>query len=372
MAVKLGEIIKVIEALAPREIAEDWDNVGLQVGSYRQKVKRVLLTLDVTPKVIEEGILKEVDLIISHHPYIFKGLKNISSDNIKGDGIVKLIKNDIALYVAHTNLDKSEMGLNAFLAQKLGLENVVPLEPSNHEIFYKLVVFVPTEATERIIEVLGKYGAGAIGNYDYCTYRVLGDGTFRPLEGSNPTIGKHKELIQVNEDRVESIIPKAKLKTILAQVKKAHPYEEMAYDVYPLENGKLLPIHGNGKIGTLSEEMSGDAFIDFIKAVFDVKILKGAGKIPKTVKKVGICSGAGADLIGIAKNWKADVFITGDLKHHDGQRAEEMNLWVIDAGHYGTEKWVMACLTLILNRGFGSETLDLISSEAGRDYFTIY
>ncbi|MGV8907306.1 MAG: Nif3-like dinuclear metal center hexameric protein [Acetobacterium sp.] len=372
MSVKLSEIIKVIETIAPKVLAEDWDNVGLQMGCHRQSVERILLTLDVTAEVIEEAVNRKADLIIAHHPFIFKGLRTLSADDEKGRLITQLIKNDIALYVAHTNLDKAEFGLNDFLARKLGLTSIRPLEPSDPEKFYKLVVYAPKDSTDKIVEVFGKNGAGAIGTYDYCTFRSSGIGTFRPLMGSNPFVGKVDTIENVNEDRIEAILPKSLLSHMINQLKKNHPYEEMAYDVIPLENGRIINGNGFGKIGLLKEPMTVDHFIRYVKEVLNLNVLRGAGILPETVRRVALCSGAGADMIGIAKSKKADVLITGDLKHHDGQRAAENNFWVLDAGHFGTEKCVTECLEDMLTAGLGERALELITAAALKDYISLY
>ncbi|MBI4855659.1 MAG: Nif3-like dinuclear metal center hexameric protein [Acetobacterium woodii] len=372
MSVKLNKIIQSIEAIAPEKLAEDWDNVGLQVGSRQQLVNKILLTLDISAEVVKEAVTKKADLIIAHHPFIFNGLKTLSSDWEKGQLIEQLIKNDIAVYVAHTNLDKAETGLNYYLAELLGLENIRTLEPSNPVTYYKLVVYTPMEATERIIEVLGKNGAGAIGDYDYCTYRSSGIGTFRPLAGSNPFIGSLDKLESVAEDRIEAIVPVYELKNLINQLKKNHPYEEMAYDVIPLENGRLINENGLGKIGVLKAPMDAAGFIGAVKEKLGLITLRGAGNMPETIRRVAICSGAGADMIGLAKAKRADVLITGDLKHHDGQRAQENNFWVLDAGHYGTEKWVVDCFQKILKTDLGENCLEMMVAEASRDFIVNY
>jgi len=372
MSVKLSEIIKVIEAIAPKVLAEDWDNVGLQIGCHQQQVERILVTLDVTPAVIEEAVNRKVDLIIAHHPFIFKGLKTLSADDEKGRLITRLIKHDIAIYIAHTNLDKAEFGLNDFLARKLGLETIRPLEPSDPEKFYKLVVYAPNDATDKIVEVFGKNGAGAIGAYDYCTFRSAGIGTFRPLTESNPFIGKVNTIENVNEERIEAILPKRLLNTMINQMKKNHPYEEMAYDVIPLENGRIMNGNGFGKIGLLNEPMKAKDFIQYVKDALNLDTLRGAGILPEMVKRVALCSGAGADMIGIAKSKRADVLITGDLKHHEGQRAAENNFWVLDAGHFGTEKCVTECFEAMILAGLGERSPKLITAASLKDYISLY
>ena len=372
MSVKLNQIIQTIEAHAPEKLAEDWDNVGLQVGSRQQLINRVLLTLDITAEVVAEAVTKKVDLIIAHHPFIFNGLKTLSTDWEKGQIIAQLIKNDVAVYVAHTNLDKAARGLNHYLAELIGLENIRTLDPSNPTVYYKLVVFTPVEASQKIIEVLGKNGAGAIGDYDYCTYRSSGTGTFRPLEGANPFIGDRNKLTSVSEDRIEAIVAAGDLKNLLAALKRNHPYEEMAYDVIALENGGLINENGLGKIGVLSQPMDAADFIVHTKERLGLPALRGAGQMPDIVRRVAICSGAGADMIGLAKAKRADVLITGDLKHHDGQRALENNIWVLDAGHYGTEKWVTDCFQQILTTGLGDACPEMIVAETARDFIINY
>ncbi|MBC3805154.1 Nif3-like dinuclear metal center hexameric protein [Acetobacterium fimetarium] len=372
MSVKLSEITGLIEKVAPKNIAENWDNVGLQVGSSRQLIERIVLTLDVTADVVKEAVEKKADLIIAHHPFIFHGLKTLAADNEKGQLITMLIKNDIALYVAHTNLDKAENGLNDFLAQLLGLADRQTLEPSNPENFVKLVVYTPQEATDKIIDAFGKHGAGSIGDYDYCSYRSSGIGTFRPRPGANPYIGEIDAITSVDEDRIEAIVPRNSLKQLLIQLKNSHPYEEMAYDIIPLENGAFINQRGLGKIGWLKKPMRSVDFIDYVKKTLNLKALRAAGKMPATIQRVAVCSGAGADLIGLAKAKKADVLITGDLKYHDGQRAQENNFWVIDAGHFGTEKCVVDCFKQIIQAGLPENCPEILTAASSQDYISNY
>lgn len=372
MSIKLNQIIQAIEMVAPEKLAEDWDNVGLQLGGRKQVINRILLTLDITTDVVNEAVSKNVDLIISHHPFIFSGLKTLSTDNVKGQMIERLIKNDIAVYVAHTNMDKGVTGLNDYLAKLMDLDKIRTLEPSNPTVYYKLVVYSPVEYTPKLIDVFGKNGAGSIGDYDYCTFRSSGIGTFRPLAGSNPFSGKINTISSVAEDRIEAIVPAQELKDLLLQLKKNHPYEEMAYDVIPLENGQLINEIGLGKIGVLNHPMEAAEFITYIKDKLGLMALRGAGAAPDIIRRVAICSGAGADMMGLAKAKRADVLITGDLKHHDGQRALENNFWVLDAGHYGTEKWAIDCFKNILADRLGAACPEMIAAESSRDFIVNY
>ncbi|MEG0378308.1 MAG: Nif3-like dinuclear metal center hexameric protein [Eubacterium sp.] len=348
MAVKCSEVLQIIEKIAPKNLAESWDNVGLQIGSYKKVVSKILLTLDVTPQVVQEAVKKEVDLVISHHPFIFNGLKSICVDEQKGHIVEMFIKNELMI------------------------DERLPLEASNEKKLYKIVVYVPTDYSAKIVQVLGENGAGFIGNYSHCTFRTMGEGTFKPLPGTAPFIGEEGEIVKVEEDRIETIIDSKMLKTMLNKLKAAHPYEEMAYDLYPLENGALINKNGLGKIGFLKEAMTPERFIEQIKKVLNLEHLRAAGIPPDKIKKVALCTGSGAEFIGLAKVKKADVYITGDLKYHDAQRAIENNLWVIDAGHFGTEKMVVNLLQELLENELLEKGIECLQSEKNEDFMRYY
>ena len=372
MSVKSSEIIQAIEAIAPRRLAESWDNVGLQIGSNKREVSKVLFTLDVTAEVVAEAIEIGAQMIVAHHPFIFNGLKGICTDELKGRMVADLIKNDICLYVAHTNLDKAELGLSDYIGKRLGLEAMQPLSASDAEKLYKIVVYVPVTHEELIVEVMGSCGAGFIGRYSHCTYRTCGKGTFMPLAGTHPFIGEQDELTTVEESRVETIVDGKILKRLMQKLKQAHPYEEMAYDLYPLENGELMNQNGLGKIGRLNTPVDGQAFIEHIKKTLDLEWIRATGNPPEKISKVALCTGSGAEFIGLAKVKKADVYITGDLKYHDAQRAVESNLWVIDAGHFGTEKLVVDLLASILEDTLRNKGVTWVASSVNRDFIRCY
>ncbi|WKY43388.1 Nif3-like dinuclear metal center hexameric protein [Eubacteriaceae bacterium ES2] len=366
MAVKLDQIIKVLETSAPRKLAESWDNVGLMLGERNQEINRVLLTLDVTEAVIAEAIEKKVDLIISHHPFIFSGLKSLSCDSLKGRMIKSLIQNNIGVYSAHTNLDLAETGLNDYMGRMLGLNRMKPLEIFT-ENYVKLVVFVPKTHASEILAALQISGAGAIGQYDSCSFSTPGTGRFRPLEGANPFIGTANQIEAVDELRIEAIVREEALNQTISQLKSVHPYETMAYDVYPLKT-RMDPRHGLGRIGTLSESYEPEQWIARIKEILDINILREAGKRPKRICEVALCTGAGIDLLSLAKSQKADVFITGDLKYHDGQRAEELGIWVLDAGHFATEKFAPDCFEEILTKAMLDDCPTLIKALTAKGF----
>lgn len=367
---KAQEIYKVIEQIAPLYLAEDWDNSGLQIGSYNRDINKVLLTLDVTKEVIQEAIEKDVQLIVSHHPFIFNGIKSLCIDNGKGELVAQLIKNNISVYSAHTNLDSAKLGLNHYIANQLGIKETEPLVQSDQDQLFKLVIFTPQNFSQKILDVLGENGAGLLGKYSHSSFRAAGKSTFKPLEGSKPYIGRTNKVETVIEDRIETIIDRHLAKKILPILKEIHPYEEMAYDLYPLDSSISKNENGLGRIGFLNKPMTSHEFIDLIKKSLGVKFIRTAGPIPEKIKKVALCTGAGAEFLSIAKFKAADAYITGDLKYHEAQNAKENNLWVIDAGHFGTEKNVVYLLKDHLKSNCPS--IETIISENIKSYFEIY
>ncbi|ABO50969.1 protein of unknown function DUF34 [Desulforamulus reducens MI-1] len=341
------EIVSMLEQIAPRHLAEEWDNSGWQVGDPAAGVSKVLLTLDVDAVVVREAVEKQVNLIISHHPLLMKGIKNIRLDEPKGELIAQLIKNNIGLYAAHTNLDSAAGGVNEQLAKRLGLQNIEVLHPAKGEKHLKLVVFVPVQQVEGVQRAISQAGAGWIGNYSDCTFSVQGEGTFRPLEGTNPFIGQQGQLEQVAESRLETIVPASKIKTVLKAMLEAHPYEEVAYDLYPLENQTSNA--GLGRIGHLAETQSFADFIIAVKEALGLASVKVGGSMWKDVRRIAVCGGSGAELWPIAFAKGADVYITGDIKYHTAQDMLASGLNFIDAGHFATEHVILPELQRILS-----------------------
>ena len=269
------EVIQLFEQFSPKAYAMDGDKIGLQIGALNQPVQNVLIALDVTEEVVDEAIAKGAQIIIAHHPPIFRPLQKIATDTSAGRMIAKLIKNDIAVYAAHTNLDVATGGVNDLLAEALRLEKPEVLVPTFEDPLKKLVVFVPEENAEELRQALGNAGAGAIGNYSHCSFSGEGLGRFLPGEDTNPHIGESGKLEAVNEIRIETIFPQSIEKKVIQAMIKGHPYEEVAYDVYSLENkGKQL---GLGRIGSVEETTLGD-FAQHVKAVFDVEKVRGIGR----------------------------------------------------------------------------------------------
>lgn len=369
--VKLQRVIQILEEKMPRYLAEDWDNVGLQVGNPQADTKKILLSLDVNLDVVKEALLKGADTIIAHHPLIFKPLKTITSDNPVGKAITTLIENKINLYVAHTNLDSAEEGVNQVLAEALGLKNIEVLSPSYEEELLKLVVFVPEESASDVAKALGDAGAGWIGNYSHCSFQSPGFGTFIPREGSNPYIGEQGKLEKVAEVRVETILPKKRRAQVVRAMLKAHPYEEVAFDLYPVLNaGNNL---GLGRVGRLEEPISLEEFIRQVKKALGLPQVTYGGNLTSKIEKVALCGGSGSSLTGKALFKGADVFLTGDIKYHEGQEMLARGMAFVDAGHNPTEKLIIPFLAKSLKGALQEAKLgvDLEISDTNTNPFEI-
>lgn len=325
------EIIGIFEKFAPKYLAMEGDKIGLQIGRLNKPVHKVMIALDVLEEVVDEAIEKEVDLIIAHHPLIYRPLKNITTDGLPGRMIEKLLKHNIAVYAAHTNLDVAKGGVNDLLASALGLSNTEVLVPTHEVKLKKLVVYVPVEDSLNVKEALGNAGAGAIGNYSHCLYSSTGTGQFLPGEETDPYMGQSGGGLQeVEEERIETIFPDYLEKSVLQAMLKAHPYEEVAYDIYPLENkGETL---GLGRIGRVEETTLGE-FANKIKEALDVPTVRVVGDLESKVKKVAVLGGDGNKYISSAKFKGADVYVTGDIYYHVAHDAMMMGLNIIDPGH---------------------------------------
>jgi len=327
--------------MAPFRLAESWDNVGLILGHKDQVVKRILVTLDITQDVVEEAIAKDVDLILCHHPLVFKPVKAILQHIGPGKLIYPLIQNNIAVLTAHTNLDIAKGGVNDVLAQKLKLIDVKPLQRIR-EAYKKIVVFVPKEYEDRLMKRMAEAGAGWIGKYSECTFQVCGTGTFRPGRDTNPFIGKTGELERVDETRLETIGHESQIPDIMAAIMKNHPYEEPAFDIYPLDypNGEM----GLGRVGFLEQAATLEDLVHRVGKELGSSQIRVVGERKRKIKKVAVCGGSGASLIPDAVEVGSDVLVTGDIKYHDAQDAKAMGLAIIDAGHYETERPVIPSL----------------------------
>ncbi|QUH26836.1 Nif3-like dinuclear metal center hexameric protein [Serpentinicella alkaliphila] len=365
-------VTDMIEKLSPKNIAFSWDNVGLQVGSPEAIVGKILICLDVNEKVIDEAINKGVQLIICHHPLIFKPLKNITNESYRGSLIIKAIQNNINIYTAHTNIDGAENGLNAYIGSMFNLKNPSILDPIVDGSIYKVTVFVPKGYEEAVSNEMANVGAGHIGNYSHCTFRTSGEGTFMALEDTNPFIGKKNELAKVEETKIETVVHEKYLRNVLDAMIKAHPYEEVAYDVYKLEN-PLKPTVGIGRVGILESPLLFKAIIENVKKSFEISHLKVVGNLNGIIKKIAIVNGSGSEYISRAAKLGCDLLITGDVKYHDAQLAEELNINLIDLGHYESEILFNNLIEKYLNQQFIKENIniEIIKSEVNGNPFTV-
>ncbi|UOQ47428.1 Nif3-like dinuclear metal center hexameric protein [Gracilibacillus caseinilyticus] len=329
------DVIKLFEKWVPITLAESWDNVGLQIGSKNQPVHKLMITLDVVEEVVDEAVEGGVDMIIAHHPLLFKGIKSIDFSSPKGRVIQKLIQHNISVYAAHTNLDVVEGGVNDWLAERLELQYTKVLVPTTEESLLKFVVYVPRTHVTEMLAALGEADAGHIGNYSHCSYRGEGTGAFKPLEGSDPFIGKEYKMEEVEESKVETIIKKSQLSQVLQAAQKAHPYEEMAYDLLPLANKGEK--RGLGRIGTVKQPITLANYASLVKEQLQVPTLRYVGDPEQLIKKVAVLGGSGKGFIDAAKHAGADVYVTGDLTFHDAQDAEQAGFSLIDPGHHVEE-----------------------------------
>jgi dinuclear metal center YbgI/SA1388 family protein len=348
MHIKINDIAQAIEDIAPLALQEDYDNAGLLVGDRNAEAKAALLCLDVTEKVEDEAIAKNCNLIISHHPLIFKGLKSITGKNETERCVLKAIKNDIAIYAAHTNLDNSFTGVNAKIAEKLQLQNLQVLQAQENTLI-KLVTFVPVKNSAEVLAAILDAGAGHIGNYDMCSYNLQGLGTFRALEGTNPHVGEIGKMHTEHEVRIETILPAYIKSKVISALIKAHPYEEPAFDIYPVQN--LSKQSGAGIIGELANEIGETEFLQLLKQTFNIPCLKHSALTGKKIKKVALSGGSGSFLISQAISSKADVFITGDIKYHD-YFLPENRLLMADIGHFESEQYTKEIFFDIIRKKF--------------------
>jgi dinuclear metal center YbgI/SA1388 family protein len=361
------EIIQVFEGFSPKSLAMEGDKVGLQIGNLSKKIQNVMIALDVLEEVVDEAIAKNVQLIIAHHPLIFRPLQRITSDDPSGRLIEKLIKNDIAVYAAHTNLDIAKGGVNDLLAEALGLKDTKVLFPTTETKLKKLVVFVPKGHEEVVREAIGRAGAGSIGDYQFCSFSSSGTGRFLPGEAANPFIGSNGNLEVVGEVRVETIYPAHLEKKLVSAMIKAHPYEEVAYDLIPLDNkGETL---GLGRVGTVSETTL-QSFIEVVKESLEVPTVRVVGNLNAKVKKVAVLGGDGNKYFPHAKFAGADVYITGDFYYHTAHDAAAQGLNVIDPGH-NVEKVMKKGVAKVLTQLFNEKgyEVNVFPSEIHTDPF---
>ena len=342
-------IAEYINKIAPTWLAEEWDNPGLLIGSFDHEVNSILTCLDVTSEVANEAAEKKVDLIISHHPLIFKAQKCIRTDRYPDGLIYSLIKNNINLLCAHTNLDFANGGLNDYLASLLELNNIKNLKEYKTEKMYKVVVYVPEKSINKVRKAMSSAGAGWVGKYSDCFFSVEGEGTFKPLKGTKPYIGQVGELAHVKEYRLETIAEENKLNNVIEAMNKNHPYEEVAYDIYSLNiKGKK---YGFGRIGALKNAEGFEKFIERVKKCLKVKNVRIIGKSIKKARNIGVfCGGFDISCLNEIDKKNIDVLVTGEVKYNEAVEICEKNFCVIEAGHFSTERIVVSLLSNILEK----------------------
>ncbi|MGL4523729.1 MAG: Nif3-like dinuclear metal center hexameric protein [Bacilli bacterium] len=328
----IGAVCKALEkSYAPR-LAEDWDNVGLLLGNSKAKVTNILTTLDVTDAVVDEAIACGANLIVAHHPLIFKGLKSLTQQTPLETLVCKLIKHDIAVFAAHTNLDTADNGLNDWLAEELQLGETSLLVPTKKEAFEKVVVYVPATHVEVVSDALHRSGAGIQGDYSDCAFYTEGIGTFRPLEGSNPFIGETGEVARIEEVRLEMLVHPSVRPAAIAAMIAAHPYEEVAYDVFPVSNVEVK--NGYGRVGRLPQPMTLLAFSAFVSEKLGTAGARFVGTPDRMISKVAILGGSGDSFWRYALSKNADVYVSGDISYHHALDALAEGLSIVDPGHY--------------------------------------
>lgn len=341
---KIASLVGILEKFAPLSLQESYDNSGLILGNKNDEVESALICLDVTEEILEEAIENKFDLIISHHPIIFKGINKLNRKNAVERIIVKAIKQNIAIYAMHTNADNVILGVNGIIAEKLGLKNVMVLD-QRKELFRKLVVFCPIHKADEVRNAIFKAGAGEIGDYSNCSFNVDGTGTFMGNENTNPYVGKKNKLHLEQETKIEIVYPSYKERAVIHALNQSHPYEKVAFDIIQLQNE--YPEFGSGVIGELDSSIDELSFLNKLKEAFNIKVIKHSKLLNKPIKTVAVCGGSGSFLIKNAKVKKADIFITGDLKYHDYFEAEN-EMIIADIGHYESEQFTKDLIHTIL------------------------
>jgi dinuclear metal center YbgI/SA1388 family protein len=368
---RIQDLVGLIHKLYPPELAEDWDNVGLQVGDPGAPLERVLVALDPVLSAVEAARDCGVQALVTHHPLLFRPVKRLVPDDAIGKVVWSAVRSGIAIISAHTNLDSAVNGLNHWLAEQLGIQSTQPLQPSAGD-YLKLVVFVPAGHEHDVAKALFAAGAGGLGAYDECSFRSHGTGTFRPGLGTSPFIGEVGQASEVEELRLETIVPRRKLSRVLETMHQVHPYEEVAYDLIPLQN--QVPGAGLGRIGRLPHELTLDAFAAHIKEALGCDHLRLIGREGRAINKVAVCGGSGSGLLHTAHRQGADVLVTGDVKYHEARQAEDLGIALIDAGHFATEKMMIKHLSGALHKAARERHWEIVfEAYAGeRDPFRLY
>ncbi len=361
---KIKDVIKQIEKIAPPKLAQGWDNTGLLVGDSESVVKKILLTIDVTPEVVKEAKQTGCNFVLSYHPVIWDGLKSVTSDSVT----YELVRLGISVYSMHTALDAVAGGINDALAEIVGIKDPEPIGDFVENLQkqnYKLIVFVPADSLEKVADAVFKAGAGWIGNYSHCSFRSSGTGTFLPLEGSRPAIGKKGRLEKVDEIRFESIVPAEKVADVVEAMRSVHPYEIPAFDVIKLYDfeGKT----GLGRIGFLKKPAQLSAILKKIKRITGAKAAGIVGNKNRKVKKAAVCAGSCGKLILNVISEKCDLYVTGEIKHHQALAAQEAGVTVVCLSHTISERFILKKVAKELQKSL--KNVKIIISKKDKDPF---
>ncbi len=346
--VKIQEVIAVLENWAPKSYQESYDNSGLIVGDAQSEVSKCLVSLDCIEAVVDEAIENGVELIVSHHPIVFSGLKSLTGETYVERVVIKAIRNNIAIYAIHTNLDNVNTGVNFKIAEMLLLKNLKVLSPKAG-LLKKLVTFVPVENLEEVKSALFMAGAGHIGNYSESSFQVKGEGNFKPSANANPYLGELGRRNIAIENRLEVVLTSDKVSCVLSALRESHPYEDIAYDLYPLDNA--IQTIGTGMIGELETPLSEDDFLAHVKTGLKADCIRHTALTGRKVKKVAFCGGSGSFLLGRAIGQKADAFITGDFKYHEFFDADG-KLMILDVGHFESEQFTIDLIAEKIQENF--------------------
>jgi dinuclear metal center YbgI/SA1388 family protein len=352
---KLKEITSYLESIAPLSYQESYDNAGLICGDENMEIKAALICLDSTEAVMDEAIAEGCNLVIAHHPIVFSGIKKLNGKNYIERVLIKAIKNNIAIYASHTNLDNIFNGVNAKICEKLGLQHCSILSPQKN-VLKRLITFCPPENVEAVREAVFDAGAGTIGNYSDCSFNTPGMGTFKALNGADPHLGEIGKRYSGEEIRMEFIYRQFQETKVVTALLKAHPYEEVAYDLITLANADKGI--GAGRIGELPAEMGEMEFLQHLKTTMNAACIRYTPLNGKKVKKIAVCGGSGSFLLNAAIASHADVFVTADFKYHQFFDAEK-SLIIADIGHYESEQFTMELFYEILKKKFSTFALQL-------------
>ncbi len=365
MMVKIKDIINELNSWAPPAYQEAYDNSKLIVGDANAEVTQIITALDCTEEVVDEAIRKGANLIVAHHPIVFSGLKSLTGKNYIERTVIKAIKNDIAIFAIHTNLDHVKTGVNKQICDLIGLNKLEILAPKKG-LLKKLTTYTPTESTAKVIKALNDAGAGQIGEYKNCAFQQNGIGQFEPSENTSPTIGSHNKLEYVEENKIEVIYSAHEESKVLAALKTAHPYEEVAYYCSEITNTNQHV--GSGMIGKLTSPMSENDFLTLLKEKFNLSVIKHTKTFGKPIETVAVCGGSGSFLLQNAISKNADIYITGDFKYHEFFDAEE-HLIIADIGHYESEVFTKNLIYEFISKKFPNIAVDLSEISTNPIYY---